>query len=63
MNAAMRIATTVADAAIVIAATENAPTADGFKTFSAGNVTDATAALAKPEIGVFAATNNAPAVY
>ena len=59
----MRIATTATDAAIVIAATENAPTADGFKTFSAGAVTDAAASLAKPEIGVFAATNNAATVY
>lgn len=33
MNAAMRIARTGTDAAIVIAATENAPTADGFKDF------------------------------
>lgn len=59
----MRIATTATDAAIVIVATENAPTADGLKTFSAGNVTDATAALAKPELGVVAATNNAATVY
>ena len=59
----MRIARIGPDAAIVIAATENAPTADGFKTFSAGAVIDATLALAKPAIGVVAATNNAAAVY
>lgn len=59
----MRMARTGPDAATVIAVTENAPTADGFKTFSAGAVTDATDAIAKPEIGVFAATNNATVVY
>lgn len=59
----MRTARIGIDAAIVTAATENAPTADGFKNFSAGAVTDATLALAKPAIGVYAATDNAAAVY
>ena len=58
----MRTAKTVADAAIVIAATEDAPTADGSQTSSPGAATDATDALAKPLLGASAATDNAVAV-
>lgn len=58
----MRIARTRTDAAIVIAATELATTAHGFNDSSACAVTDVAVNIAKPEIGVLAATNNAAAV-
>ena len=61
-NAAMRIAMTETDAAIVIAATDLAPTAAGFKHFSACAVTYACVNVAKPQRGVLAATDNAAAV-
>ena len=62
-NAAIAIAGIGRDAAIVIAAIDNALTADGSKPFSPGVVTDATLAFPKCTIGVNAATNNAAVAY